>query len=79
MCIEWLKISNDAGKSHFLSNSGFRAVFNRLTTHYEYSRSSRENLPLPIQRILFEKLKLFSQFFIPVLKCTLNLEDFEKR
>ena len=49
-----------------------------LTTNYEYSRSNRENLPLPIQRQLSEKLKTFSQFFIALLECTLNLEHFEK-
>ena len=50
-----------------------------LTTDDEYSRSNSENLPLPIQRQLSEKLKTFSQFFIAVLECTLNLEHFEKR
>ena len=49
-----------------------------LTTNYEYSRSNRENLPLPIQRQLSEKLKTFSQFFIALLECTLNVEHFEK-
>ena len=51
---------------------------NTVTTDYEYSRSNKENLQLPIQRQLSEKLKTFSQFFIASLKCTLNLEDFEK-
>ena len=49
-----------------------------LTTNYEYSRSNRDNLPLPIQRQLSEKLKTFSQFFIALLECTLNVEHFEK-
>ena len=38
-----------------------------MTTNYEYSRSNRENLPLPIQM----------QFFIAFLESTLNFEDFE--
>ena len=49
-----------------------------LTTNYEYSRSNGDNLPLPIQRQLSEKLKTFSQFFIALLECTLNVEHFEK-
>ena len=35
-----------------------------LTTDYEYSRSNKENLPLPIQRQLSEKLKTFSNFLL---------------
>ena len=46
---------------------------NTVTTDYEYSRGNKENLQLPIQRQLSEKLKTFSQFFIAFLKCTLNL------
>ena len=49
-----------------------------MTLDDKYSRSNRENLPLPIQRQLSKKLKTFSQFFIAVLECTLNLEHFEK-
>ena len=51
---------------------------NTVTTDYKYSRGNKENLQLPIQRQLSEKLKTFSQFFIAFLKCTLNLEHFEK-
>ena len=51
---------------------------NTVTTDYEYSRGNKENLQLPIQRQLSEKLKTFSQFFIAFLKCTLNLEHFDK-
>ena len=51
---------------------------NTVTTDYEYSRGNKENLQLPIQRQLSEKLKTFSQFFIAFFKCTLNLEHFEK-
>ena len=50
-------------------------AFNTLTTNYEYSRSDRENLPLPIQMQLSEKLKPFSGF----LEYTLNFEHFEKK
>ena len=50
-----------------------------MTTNYEYSRSNRENLPLPIQMELLEKPKTFSQFFIVFLESTLNFEHFEKK
>ena len=52
---------------------------NTLNANYEYSRSSRENLPLPIQMQLSEKPKTFSEFFIEVLEFTLNFEHFEKK
>ena len=52
---------------------------NTLSANYEYSRSNRENLPLPIQMQLSEKPKTFSQFFIAVLEFTLNFEHFEKK
>ena len=57
----------------------FLPQFNTLTTDYEYSRNNRENLPLPIQWQLSEKLKTISQLFIAFLECTLNLEHFEKK
>ena len=53
-------------------------LLNTLTTHYFNSRTNRENLPLPIQRQLSEKLKSFSEFFIKILVCTLNLEHFAR-
>ena len=42
-------------------------TFNTLNTNYQYSRSTRENLPLRIQRQLSEKLKTFPQFLLPFL------------
>ena len=50
-----------------------------LTTNWEYSRSNRENLPLPVPTQLSEKLKTFPQFFIVFVECTLNLEHIEKK
>ena len=48
--------------------------FNTLTANYEYSRSNRENLPLPIQMKLSEKPKNFCQFFIAFLESALNFQ-----
>ena len=46
-----------------------------LTANYEYSRSTRENLPLPIQMQLSQK---FWCFFIAFFEFPLNFEHFEK-
>ena len=54
-------------------------TFNTLTANYEYSVSNRENLPLPIQIQLFEKLKVFCCIFIAFLESTLSFERFEKK
>ena len=51
---------------------------NMLTVD-EYSRSNRENLPLPIQMQLSKKLKAFCQIFSAFLKSTLNFEHFERK
>ena len=53
-------------------------LINTLTANYEYSRSNRENFPLPIQMQLSEKPKTFCQFFIAFLESSLNFEHFEK-
>ena len=50
-----------------------------MTANYEYSRSNRENLPLPLQMQLSEKPKTFSEFFIAFLKSTLNFEHFKNK
>ena len=55
-----------------------RAPINTLNANCEYSRSNRENLPLPIQIQLSEKPKTFCQFFIALLESILNFEHFEK-
>ena len=56
-----------------------RNFFNTLTANYEYSRSNTDNLPLPVQMQLSEKLEIFSQFFIEFLESALNFEHFEKK
>ena len=62
---------------NFLHNRTYRD-FNTLTANYECSRGNTENLQLPIQMQLLEKLKTFSEFFITFLEFTLNFEHFEK-
>ena len=48
-----------------------------MTADYEYSRSNRENLPLPIQMQLSEEIETFSPFFIVFLESILNFEHFQ--
>ena len=70
----WSKLSDKKGtlvKSQILG-----LLVNTFTTDNECSCSNMENLPEPIQGQLFEKPKPFSQFFITILKFTLNLEHF---
>ena len=50
-----------------------------MTAKYKYSRSNRENLPLPIQMQISKKLKTFCCDFIAFLESTLNVEHFEKK
>ena len=50
-----------------------------MTANSEYSRSNRENLPLPVQMQLSEKPKTFCQFFIAFLESTLHFKHFEKK
>ena len=54
-------------------------MINTFTANYEYSRSNTDNLPLPVQIQLSEKLKIFSPFFIAFFESALNFEHFEKK
>ena len=55
-----------------------RSYLNMLTVDYEYSRSNRENLLLPIQMQLSEKPKKKYLIFIAFLESKLNFEHFDK-
>ena len=52
---------------------------NTLTDDGKYSLLYRENLTEPIQILLSQKRKIFSEFFLAFLKSTLNFEDFQKK
>ena len=47
-------------------------LVNMLTADYEYSRSNRDKLALPVQMQLTEKLKAFSSFVNTFLESELN-------
>ena len=50
-----------------------------LTTDENYPVLNRENLMIPIQMVLSQKQKAFSQFLAAFLKSRLNFEYFEKK
>ena len=52
---------------------------NTLSDDDKYGLLYRDNLMQPIQILLSQKQKTFSQFFSAFLKCTLNFEHFQKK
>ena len=50
-----------------------------LTADNKYSRSNVHNFAQQVQTRLSQKQKTFCLFFIPFLKCSQNLEHFEKK
>ena len=56
-----------------------RQFVNALTADDKYSVSNMANLPQQFQTPLSRKQNTFSGFFIPFLKCALNLEHFQKK
>ena len=52
---------------------------NTLSADAKYSPLNRDNLTQPIQILLSQKQKTFSQFFSSFLKCTFNFEPFQKK
>ena len=52
---------------------------NTLIEDERYCLLYKDNLLQPIQILLSQKQKTFSQFFSPFLKSTLNFERFQKK
>ena len=52
---------------------------NTLTTDDKYSLLNKENLTQPIQILLYQKDRTFSQIFSSFLKSTFNFEHFQKK
>ena len=50
-----------------------------LTDNDKYCLLYRDNLTQPIQKLLSQKQKTFSQFFSAFLKSTLNFKHFQKK
>ena len=56
-----------------------RLLVKTLTDDEKYSLLYRENFTQPIQILLSQKRKTFSEFFSAFLKPTLNFEHFQKK
>ena len=56
-----------------------RQFVNALTADDKYSGSNMQNLPQQFQTPLSHKQKIFSEFFIELLKCAWNLEHSQKK
>ena len=56
-----------------------RVFVHTLTTDDKYSVFNRENLTQPIQILLYQKDRTFSQFFSSFLKSTFNFEHSQKK
>ena len=56
-----------------------RPFVNGLTADDKYSSTNMKNLPQQFQTPLSHKQKIFSEFFIALLKCAWNLEHFQKK
>ena len=52
---------------------------NTLTVNDKHYLLNRGNLTQPIQIQLSEKLKTFSEFFLPFLKSILNFQDLPEK
>ena len=50
-----------------------------MTAADKYSLLNRDNLTEPIPTQLSQKQKVFAEFFLPVSKCTLTFEHFQKK
>ena len=55
-----------------------RPFVNTLSEDDKYCLLYRDNLLQPLEILLSQKQKTFSQFLSPFLKSTLNFEDFQK-
>ena len=56
-----------------------RLLVKTLTDDEKYSLLYRENLTQPIQILISQKRKTFSEFFSAFLKSTLNFAHFQKK
>ena len=65
-------------KLFLIRSEALGLLVKRLSANYEYSRSNRENLPLPIQMELSENPSIFWCIFFVFLEHTLNFQCSEK-
>ena len=72
----WAKLSDR--KLFLIRSETLGLLVKKLSANYEYSRSNRENLPLPIQMQLSENPSIFCCIFFVFLESTLNFQCSEK-
>ena len=63
----------------FVLRKFLRLFVNTFTDNDKYSLVYRDKLTQPIQILLSQKKKAFSQFFSAFLKFTLNFEHFQRK
>ena len=54
-------------------------LVSRLAADENYPVLHRDNVKIPIQMLLSQKQKTFSEFFDPFLKCRLYFKQFESK
>ena len=57
----------------------FRPFFNTLTANYTYSFNSKDKWVQIIEMHLYQKQKIFSEFFSAFSKSALNFKQFQKK
>ena len=67
----WTKLTEE--KLFLIRSQISGLLVNPLTGNYEYSRSNRENLPLPIQIKLSRKPIIFYEFFFFFFYCIFEM------
>ena len=78
--LQWSLPSELTGyKCLLLSCKIFRLLVNTLAADDKYPVLNRDNLTIPIQMLLSQKRKIFSEFLAAFFKCRLNFEYFEKK
>ena len=66
-------------KSAIVGSAILTLFVNTLTSDHKNSRRNMLNFTKQLEVLLSQKQKTFSGFFLPFLKCALNLEHFEKK
>ena len=66
-------------KSLLVRDKILRLFVNTLTADDKHYLLNRENLTQPVQIQLFQKQKIFSEFFIPFLQSIFNFQYLPKK
>ena len=66
-------------KSAIVGSAILTLFVNTLTTDDKYSRRNMLNFTKQLEVLYSRKQKTFSAFFLPFLKCALNLEYLKKK